>query len=83
MYNFKKFNRIYYHTVCFTVYGVVAATIPVAKNSTQLMIQLAVLGFCDGVFLSFIVPIAFDSASKSPILTNQAIGKCTHFFLNK
>ncbi len=56
-------------------YGITELTIPLANTSTELMVQLAILGLLDGVYLSFIVPIAFDMASKSPILTNQAIGR--------
>jgi hypothetical protein len=70
----KKFNRVHYHTMVFLVYGVVQILIPYAFNFYVLLVQMAILGLMDGVYLCFIVPISFD-VSESPVLANHAIGK--------
>ena len=48
-------------------------SIPFASSFNMLLVQLGILGVCDGVLLCFIVPISFDLA-ESPRLANQAAG---------
>jgi MFS family permease len=55
-------------------YGVVQLTIPLAPSPLVFMIQYAFLGLLDGMYLAYIVPIAYDLANKSPQRTNQVIG---------
>ena len=47
--------------------------IPFATNFYILLVQMAILGMMDGVYLCFIVPISFD-VSESPKLANHAAG---------
>jgi hypothetical protein len=56
------------------VYGLVQLTIPAAPNMFVFMTQNASLGLLDGIYLAFIVPIAYELANKNPKRTNHAIG---------
>ena len=57
----------------FLIYGIVQILIPLASKFYILLIQIAILGVLDGIYLCFIVPISFDLA-ESPQLANNAIG---------
>jgi predicted MFS family arabinose efflux permease len=61
----------------FLIYGIVQLLIPLANKFYILLIQIAILGVLDGIYLCFIVPISFDLA-ESPQLANNAIG---YFYL--
>jgi MFS family permease len=73
-----RFSKLFYHAVALLTYGLVQLTIPLAPSPLVFMIQYAILGLIDGIYLAYIVPIAYDLAYKSHKRTNQAIG--THFF---
>lgn len=60
------------------LYGIVELTLPFAPSSTVFIVQMAILGVLDGLFLTFIVPIAYDLTENTPELTNQAIGNFYH-----
>lgn len=57
----------------FLIYGIIQILIPLASKFYILLIQIAILGVLDGIYLCFIVPISFDLA-ESPKLANNAIG---------
>jgi hypothetical protein len=57
----------------FALYGIIQFTIPYTASFTIILVQLSILGFLDGVFLTFIVPSAYD-ISESTKLVNHATG---------
>ncbi len=66
----------------FAFYGIIQFTIPYTTSFGVLLVQLSILGFFDGVFLTFIVPSAYD-ISKSSKLVNHATGFLILIFLTK
>jgi len=70
---FKKFNRVHYHTLVFAIYGILQFIIPYATSFGVLLVLLSILGFLDGVFLTFIDTAAYD-ISKSSERVNHATG---------
>ena len=57
----------------YIVYGLALIGIPFSATFAHLLVLYAILGFMDGVLLSFIVPISCDLAGSSK-LANQAAG---------
>ena len=57
----------------FFVAGFTQMLLPLAPNCYVLAFLFTVLGIADGIFISFIVPIAYDLSGSSK-LTNQATG---------
>jgi hypothetical protein len=57
------------------LYGLTQMSIPLATGPVFFMVQYALLGLLDGMYLAYIVPIAYDLADRSPQRTNQAIGQ--------
>jgi hypothetical protein len=57
----------------FFVYGITQFSMAHVNKSYELAILISILGICDGVYLSCLVPIVFEIAN-CPKLSNQLSG---------
>ena len=64
---------MYFHFLSFLLGGIIQILLPFASNFSWLCLEIILFGVVDGLFLSFIVPIAID-VTESHTLANHAIG---------
>ena len=64
---------MYFHFLSFLLGGIIQILLPFASNFFWLCVEILLMGVVDGLFLSFIVPIALD-VTESHALSNHAIG---------
>ena len=69
----QKFSRIWFHTFSFLLFGITQILMAHVIDFYGLAMLIGVLGICDGIYLSCLIPIVLEIAN-CPKLTNQLSG---------